>query len=174
MLSARLAISNESEPKATQDRPHQFSWVLPLGLLILVGAFIGYILLSGGQVNRSVLSGLILFGPLVLILGIVVVVQLIRHVACRARSLCIRAILLHAGLAALALGACPWLYTPLFTGARPGTEASGMLGTAIFLCVGLPGLVLTGLALTLYLASAVGRLVGELMPWRVCRMGLSC
>ena len=53
------------------------------------------------------------------------------------------------GLILLAVGGFPWLYTPLFFGDRPPTtnEGSGMLGTLIFLFVGLPGLLMTTSAL---------------------------
>ncbi len=49
------------------------------------------------------------------------------------------------GLALLALGGFPWLYTPLFFGRMPPAtdEGSGMLGTLLFLFAGLPGLSVT-------------------------------
>ena len=52
---------------------------------------------------------------------------------------------LLAGLIMLAGGAFPWAYTPLLVRDR-GMEGSGMLGTLIFLAVGLPGLVLVVVA----------------------------
>ncbi len=54
-------------------------------------------------------------------------------------------ILLAFGLILLAIGGFPWLYTPLFFGKMPlaTDEGSGMLGTVLFLSVGLPGLAIT-------------------------------
>ena len=46
------------------------------------------------------------------------------------------------GLLMLLFGAFPWIYTPLVIHDHGG-EGSGMLGTLIFLFVGLPGLLLT-------------------------------
>ena len=43
------------------------------------------------------------------------------------------------GLVMLLIGGCPWVYTPLLTGGEQN-QASGMLGTLIFLGIGLPGL----------------------------------
>lgn len=56
---------------------------------------------------------------------------------------------LRIGYVMLAIGGFPWLYTWLLVGGRPSNEAAGMLGTIIFIIVGLPGmvLVLTSLAL---------------------------
>lgn len=50
---------------------------------------------------------------------------------------------LSTGLIMLAVGAFPWVYTPMLTGDRPGGESAGMLGTIICLLVGVPGLILT-------------------------------
>jgi len=48
-----------------------------------------------------------------------------------------------AGLVMLAVGIFPWAYTPWLVGDRPGGEGAGMLGTIIFLTVGLPGVLVT-------------------------------
>ena len=50
--------------------------------------------------------------------------------------------LLLVGLLMLLVGAFPWIYTPLLVGDHGG-EGSGMLGTLLFLFVGVPGLILT-------------------------------
>jgi hypothetical protein len=50
------------------------------------------------------------------------------------------------GLLMLLAGGCPWLYTPLLTGGK-SNQASGMLGTVIFVLVGLPGLAVTAIGL---------------------------
>ncbi|WP_345989629.1 hypothetical protein WCX18_03535 [Sulfurimonas sp. HSL1-2] len=57
--------------------------------------------------------------------------------------------LLSIGIAMLAVGGFPWVYTDLLVGGRPGNEASGMLGTILFILVGVPGLVVTVTALVL-------------------------
>lgn len=51
--------------------------------------------------------------------------------------------ILFTGLLMLIVGAFPWVYTPWLTGDRPNGEAAGMLGTILFLIVGVPGLFLT-------------------------------
>ncbi len=51
--------------------------------------------------------------------------------------------ILLTGLLMLAVGAAPWIYTPWLTGDRRGGESAGMLGTILFLIVGVPGLLLT-------------------------------
>lgn len=54
---------------------------------------------------------------------------------------------LVAGLAMLLVGGFPWAYTPLFFGSQ-NEEAWGMIGTIIFLLVGLPGLAVTGITVS--------------------------
>jgi uncharacterized membrane protein HdeD (DUF308 family) len=58
-------------------------------------------------------------------------------------------VVLMIGLLMLVIGGCPWLYTPYVIGGRPGNEAAGMLGTLLFICVGLPGLAIVLFALKL-------------------------
>ena len=62
--------------------------------------------------------------------------------------------LLITGLIMLVVGGAPWVYTPLIIRDR-GMEGSGMLGTIIFIAVGLPGLLLTLLGLALRAWEAV-------------------
>ena len=47
----------------------------------------------------------------------------------------------------LLIGGFPWAYTPFFFG-PDGEEAWGMLGTIIFLLVGLPGVAVTGIGVS--------------------------
>jgi len=47
------------------------------------------------------------------------------------------------GLIALLIGGCPWVYTSYLVGGTPGNESAGMLGTLLFIFIGLPGLLLT-------------------------------
>ena len=56
----------------------------------------------------------------------------------------IGSILFFVGLLFVAVGCFPWVYTPELTGdRRPGGEGAGLMGTIIFLFVGIPGLLLT-------------------------------
>jgi len=50
----------------------------------------------------------------------------------------------------LLVGAFPWVYTDRLIGGRPGNEGAGMLGTLIFLFVGVPG----------FIAAVTGAIVG--------------
>ena len=49
---------------------------------------------------------------------------------------------LYTAFLMLLVGAFPWAYTGWIVGGRPGNEGAGMLGTLIFLFVGVPGLIL--------------------------------
>jgi hypothetical protein len=61
---------------------------------------------------------------------------------------------LAVGAVLVAVGIFPWAYTPLFFGTRPiaNNEGAGMLGTLIFLFLGLPGLSLVVSALVALLS----------------------
>jgi len=85
------------------------------------------------------LQSMIYFGPILLAVGCVIC---LRGFAWGERS-CSHSAVLMMGLAMLVIGGCPWLYTSYLTGGRPGNEAAGMLGTLIFIFIGLPGLALT-------------------------------
>ncbi len=50
------------------------------------------------------------------------------------------------GVVLLLVGGCPWIYTPYFNNGRTDS-ASGMLGTIIFITIGLPGLIITAIGL---------------------------
>jgi len=50
------------------------------------------------------------------------------------------------GLVMLLVGGFPWLYTPLFFGGE-SNSSSGMLGTIIWLFIGLPGLIIAAIGL---------------------------
>lgn len=45
------------------------------------------------------------------------------------------------------VGLFPWAYTPALMGDRPDGEGAGMMGTMIFIYVGLPGLALLAISL---------------------------
>ena len=57
--------------------------------------------------------------------------------------------LLIVGLPMLVIGATSWFYTPLIIGGNPNNEGAGMLGTLIFIFIGIPGCItlLTSIAL---------------------------
>ena len=50
------------------------------------------------------------------------------------------------GIVLVVIGAYPWMYTSHIVGGQPGNEAAGMLGTIIFILIGIPGIVLTLIA----------------------------
>jgi hypothetical protein len=89
------------------------------------------------------LQAIIYFGPILLAVGCAIC---LRGSAWGERSGYHRAMLMM-GLAMLVIGGCPWLYTSYLIGGRPGNEGAGMLGTLIFIFVGLPGLAITLIAL---------------------------
>ena len=53
------------------------------------------------------------------------------------------------GLCMLLVGGFPWIYTPALMHDHSSGEASGMIGTLIFMFIGLPGLVITVVAAAL-------------------------
>ena len=55
-------------------------------------------------------------------------------------------VILTVGLCMLLVGGFPWIYTPALMHDRPNGEAAGMIGTLIFMFIGLPGLVITVVA----------------------------
>lgn len=77
-------------------------------------------------------------GPAVLLLGLV----LTGAAFLGQGRLPIRRLLRWTGLLLLLVGGFPWIYTPLIIQDR-GMEGSGMLGTMLFIVLGLPGLALT-------------------------------
>ena len=89
------------------------------------------------------LQAIIYFGPILLAVGCVIC---LRGFAWGERSGYHRAMLMM-GLAMLVIGGYPWIYTSYLIGGRPGNEGAGMLGTLIFIFVGLPGLAITLIAL---------------------------
>ena len=96
------------------------------GILFLLGLVLTLILFLPGGKTFSLL------GPVFLVLGLMLVVG----------EAAPRAVLLI-GLVMLAIGGFPWAYTPWLMGTRGGDEGSGMMGTLIFICVGMPGLAAT-------------------------------
>lgn len=118
-----------------------------LGLLISVAAVLaawGYLYLQttaaspSGKGSRLALVVSAAF-PLVTLYGLVAVA---RGFIFDAPLLSKKTLILTA-FVMLFLGACPWLYTDYLVGGRPGNEGSGMLGTIIFILVGVPGFILT-------------------------------
>ena len=58
--------------------------------------------------------------------------------------------LLIVGLPMLVIGATSWFYTPLIIGGNPNNEGAGMLGTLIFIFIGIPGCITLLTSITLY------------------------
>ncbi len=86
-------------------------------------------------------SRLVLLGwsaPAAFIVGVVVFV---RGLAWSAAVISVQNIL-FSGLLMLVVGGFPWAYTPLIIG-DGGMEGSGMLGTLIFIFIGIPGILAT-------------------------------
>ena len=58
--------------------------------------------------------------------------------------------LLIVGLPMLVIGATSWFYTPLIIGGNPNNEGAGMLGTLIFIFIGIPGCITLLISIALY------------------------
>ena len=58
--------------------------------------------------------------------------------------------LLIVGLPMLVIGATSWFYTPLIIGGNPNNEGAGMLGTLIFILIGIPGCITLLISIALY------------------------
>ena len=114
-----------------------------LGGLILTG--FGFLVTYDGLLSATErvlplrLQSVIFFGPSLLAVGCV---TFLRGLPLGASVIFRRGVLMI-GLLMLAIGGWPWLYISYLTGGRPGNEGDGMLGTIIFIYVGLPGLALT-------------------------------
>ncbi|MDI6783973.1 MAG: hypothetical protein QME64_07765 [bacterium] len=115
--------------------------------LILIAIAIGifwygsYTVLNakGARGGFGLFDWLFIFIPTMFMFGIIIT---IRGMFWGAKVWSGRNILLT-GLVMLVIGAFPWFYTPWLMGTRGGDEGSGMMGTLIFLLVGIPGLLLT-------------------------------
>ncbi len=92
-------------------------------------------------------DGLLLFlGPAFLMVGVIL---FFKHFASKGGRSFYRGVL-ALGVLMLAVGGCPWIYTPYLMDDRSGGEGAGMMGTAIFIVVGLPGLVVALIGLVGY------------------------
>ena len=112
-----------------------------IGLVLIgLGIIIAFSLLHGVEQATARPRGdwLLLGVPAMIVCGAVI---LVRGLIWGSPSFS-WATFLIAGLSMLVVGGAPWLYTPLLIRDR-GLEGSGMLGTIIFITVGLPGLLLT-------------------------------
>jgi hypothetical protein len=129
---------------AMNDKPFSGKKVSVGWALIGLGLILTYNLLhqKSDRIPLFLLDALIFFGPAFLIAGTVLV---LRRGAWN-RRIFSRGFFLQVGLIMLILGGFPWIYTPLII-RDGGMEGSGMLGTIIFILVGLPGLIVTVLSL---------------------------
>ena len=118
--------------------------VVGIGLVLTVWLFSGYRPWGNSPVNA-----VFLLGPVILAAG--AASHFARHSSAKTaeespkRGTSARRVT-GLGLVMLLLGGCPWLYTPLFTGGE-SNSSSGLLGTVIFLLIGLPGLAVTAIGL---------------------------
>ena len=116
-----------------------------LGFLLSVGAvLLAWVCVrlagAGGTPGRGSMSSLAVFAvtPVLTLYGLVA----------SARGLLFdtplfsKRTILYTALLMLLVGAFPWAYTGWIIGGRPGNEGAGMLGTLIFLFVGVPGFAL--------------------------------
>jgi len=119
-----------------------------LGLLLIIIGVIAFKDLLSVRTDRVLPSALFFLSYLSLPMLIVGVVSLLRAMG-RLQGKSIRKGMLTIGLFMLLIGGFPWIYTDMLVGGRPGNEGSGMLGTILFILVGLPGLAVTVTALFL-------------------------
>ena len=82
--------------------------------------------------QRTVFGMFSVFGPVMIASGLFITIGKL-----------IPKTVLVLGLIMLAIGGFPWMYTPYLLGLKGGNEGSGMMGTIIFILIGLPGLVTT-------------------------------
>lgn len=95
--------------------------------------------------SRAPLEWLFFFAPMMILAGAVV---LVRGLIWGAKAFTRRTVLV-VGIVALAIGGFPWAYTPLLVHGSPGNEGAGMLGTLLFILIGLPGLLMTLIGLVI-------------------------
>jgi uncharacterized protein YqgC (DUF456 family) len=113
-------------------------------ILVCVGIICTYdSLFYPAPILGTQLRWLGLFGPTFLLVGCVISLRGFAF----GRSSVFRYAVLILGLLMLVIGGCPWLYTPYLIGGGRDNEGAGMLGMIIFIFVGLPGLVVSLVAL---------------------------
>ena len=122
--------------------------------LVAVALLIAVVKLGGDAVGEggSVLLLPFLLAPTMLVAGLVIAA---RGLIFNAPALSRRNVL-YTGLLMLLLGACPWVYTDLLIGDRPGNEGAGMLGMLLFLFVGVPGLGVLAFGLAAVVRERIG------------------
>jgi hypothetical protein len=116
-----------------------------LGFLLSVGAVLlawgcDRFAAAGGPPGRGSISSLAVFAvtPVLTLYGLVA----------SARGLLFdtplfsKRTIIYTALLMLLVGVFPWAYTGRIVGGSPGNEGAGMLGTLIFLFVGVPGFTL--------------------------------
>ena len=124
--------------------------VVGLGLAAL-GLLLILLLFTGPDDRQGPFEWLALLGPALVVAG---GVTCVRGWFCRVSAFS-RSNVLATGLVMLAVGIFPWIYTGLLIGDHGG-EGSGMLGTILFVTVGVPGLIVTLVGLGLRLWDRIG------------------
>ena len=113
--------------------------VVGLVVLIIGGGLLWHFLAPGANPNPNMLLSLLsLGGPALTVIG---GVMLVRGFFWGEPAVSGRTIL-YSGLIMLLFGAFPWIYTPMIIDDNGG-EGSGMLGTFLFIFLGVPGLLMT-------------------------------
>ena len=112
--------------------------LLPLGVYLFYGPI--------GPLQTFPFGLLRLFGPLLFACGCVLLLS--RRTLPRPTT-SVRPAMLTIGLLMLLIGGFPWVYTPHLICGNPGNQGAGMLGTLLFVAIGLPGAVVTFCALPL-------------------------
>jgi hypothetical protein len=110
----------------------------------VIGLFLTICLLTSYRpwgVGARFLNLAVLLGPILLAAGAASLAS--RRKVIRSKVVAV------VGLLLLLIGGCPWVYTPLFYGGE--NSSSGMMGTMIFLLVGLPGLTVAIIGLVNWL-----------------------
>jgi hypothetical protein len=127
-------------PQRGTIAPRLFAIIFGLVVMGLASGWLLLVLNTSKNTNKDMGGGwLALACPTCIIFGLTVFVRgLISN-----KEIYWPRIILTTGLLMLAVGAYPWIYTDLLIGDRPGNEGAGMLGTLLFISVGVPGLFIT-------------------------------
>ena len=134
-----------------QRRAWERVWAAAIGVGIALAAvgWAAYLLnparIGAGPPRTSLVDWSIVICPSMIAFGLVAGARSLYR---GARAYSARSILIT-GVVMLAAGVFPWAYTPYLTGGRSGNEGAGMLGTLLFMLVGVPGLLVALLGIFL-------------------------
>jgi uncharacterized membrane protein len=107
------------------------------GVIIAIGLILTFSFFKPAtDYTPGIFNMLVFFGPCLLISGLVIFIRGYFFNKSAFSKQTVR----WCGLIMLLLGGFPWLYTPLIISDR-GMEGSGMLGTILFIVLGIPGIL---------------------------------